>query len=154
MKKLIFQAALVWSMLALVVSGGLAAQDREVARDRDLVIALNDISATAQFYPVEIEGTRMEVFAVRAPDGTIRTAFNTCQSCYASGRGYYVQQGDRLVCQNCGQRFRLTQVEVRSGGCNPVPIFPANKTVTAETITIPKEFLREARGIFARWKRS
>jgi uncharacterized membrane protein len=131
-----------------------AAQNREVARDRDLVITLSDISSTAQFYPVEIEGTRMEVFAVLAPDGTVRTAFNTCQSCYASGRGFYVQEGDRLVCQNCQKRFRLSQVEVRAGGCNPVPIFAANKTVTAETITIRKEYLREQRGIFARWKRS
>jgi uncharacterized membrane protein len=150
MKKLIVSAAL----LALVVSGGLAAQSREVVRDGDLVISVRDISATAQFYPVEIEGTRMEVFAVQAPDGTIRTAFNTCQSCYTSGRGFYVQEGDRLVCQNCGRRFRLSQVEVQSGGCNPVPIFGANKTVTAGTITISREFLRGQKAFFARWKRS
>jgi uncharacterized membrane protein len=47
----------------------------------------------------------------------------------------------------------MSQVEVRSGGCNPVPIFPANKTVTETTITISKEFLTEAKAIFARWRR-
>jgi uncharacterized membrane protein len=47
----------------------------------------------------------------------------------------------------------MSQVEVRSGGCNPVPIFPANKTVTETTITISKEFLNEAKTIFARWRR-
>ncbi|MDR2053996.1 MAG: DUF2318 domain-containing protein, partial [Treponema sp.] len=91
--------------------------------------------------------------AVKAPDGTIRTAFNTCQVCYASGRGFYKQQGTVLVCQNCGNRFRMSQVEVRSGGCNLVPIFKNNKTVTDTAITIPQDFLKEARAIFARWKR-
>ncbi|MDR0551473.1 MAG: DUF2318 domain-containing protein [Spirochaetaceae bacterium] len=121
--------------------------------DRDVVIQISDITENAVFYPVDIEGTRLEVLAVKAPDGTIRTAFNTCQVCYGSGRGFYKQQGTVLVCQNCGNRFRMSQVEVRSGGCNPVPIFPQYKKVTEQTITISKDFLKEAKAIFARWKR-
>jgi uncharacterized membrane protein len=121
--------------------------------DRDLVIQVSELTENAIFYPVDIEGTRLEVLAVKAPDGTIRTAFNTCQVCYGSGRGFYKQQGTVLVCQNCGNRFRMSQVEVRSGGCNPVPIFAANKTVTNTTITISKEYLKEAKSIFARWRR-
>ena len=124
-----------------------------VAVDQDLVIPISDISATAKFYPVEIDGTKLEVMAVKAPDGTIRTAFNTCQVCYSSGRGYYKQEGSVLVCQNCGNRFGIYQVEVLSGGCNPVPIFPENKTVDAEKITISADFLAEAKGIFANWKK-
>jgi uncharacterized membrane protein len=73
--------------------------------------------------------------------------------CYRSGKGFYKQQGTVLVCQNCGNRFRMSQIEVRSGGCNPVPVFAANKTVTDTTITISKDFLKEAKSIFARWKR-
>jgi uncharacterized membrane protein len=140
-------------MLVALSFGAWAQSSRPVVRDQDLVILVSDISPTAQFYPVEIEGTRIEVLAVRAPDGTIRTAFNTCQSCYASGKGYYVQSGDRLVCQNCGKRFRLSQVEVSAGGCNPVPIFSQNKTVDSEKIVISKDYLKQAKGIFARWKR-
>jgi uncharacterized membrane protein len=127
---------------------------KPVVTDRDLVIPIADITENATFYPADIGGTRIEVLAVRAPDGTIRTAFNTCQVCYASGRGFYKQQGTVLVCQNCGNRFRMSQVEVRSGGCNPVPIVPAYKTVTETAITISKEFLNEAKAIFARWRRS
>jgi uncharacterized membrane protein len=122
--------------------------------DQDLVIRTAEVTENAIFYPVDIEGVRLEVLAVRAPDGTVRTAFNTCQVCYASGRGFYRQQGTVLVCQNCGNRFRMGQVEVRSGGCNPVPIFAANKTVTDTSITISKDFLKEAKAIFARWHRS
>ncbi|MDR2392705.1 MAG: DUF2318 domain-containing protein [Treponema sp.] len=127
---------------------------KPVIANQDLVIPLGEISENALFYPVDIEGTRLEVLAVKAPDGTIRTAFNTCQVCYASGRGFYKQQGSVLVCQNCGNRFRMSQVGIRSGGCNPVPIFPAHKTETNTAITISKDFLKEAKGIFARWRRS
>ena len=122
--------------------------------DGDLLIAISDISSTAKFYPVEVDGTKLEVIAVKAPDGTIRTAFNTCQVCYSSGRGYYKQEGNVLVCQNCGNRFGMDQVEVLSGGCNPVPIFPENKTVDAANITISGDFLAEAKGILANWKKN
>jgi uncharacterized membrane protein len=127
---------------------------RTVVVDRDLVIPISEVSPTAQFYPVEIEGVRMEVIAVKAADGTIRTAFNTCQVCYSSGRGYYKQEGNVLVCQNCGNRFRMNRIEVASGGCNPVPIFSENKTVSRDTITISRAFLRQAKSIFAKWKTS
>jgi uncharacterized membrane protein len=121
-------------------------------KDADLVIPIADITGTARFYPVEVEGTKLEVIAVETPDGVVRTAFNTCQVCYDSGRGYYKQDGDALVCQNCGNRFRMDQVETRAGGCNPVPIFPENKIVTESDITIPVGFLTEAKVIFANWK--
>jgi uncharacterized membrane protein len=147
------------ALFALAASGA-AAQTaalnvvKPAIADRDLVIPVAEVTANAVFYPVDIEGTRLEILAVKAPDGTIRTAFNTCQVCYGSGRGFYKQQGTVLVCQNCGNRFRMSQVEMRSGGCNPVPIFAANKTVTDTDITISKAYLKEAKQIFARWRRS
>jgi hypothetical protein len=142
-----------------------------------LVIPLSEVGANAVFYPVEVGGTRLEVLAVRAPDGSVRTAFNTCQVCYASGRGFYKQQGTVLVCQNCGNRFRMGQVGQRAGGCNPVPITADNRKTGDGTsaslpprpasaggrddgkwdegsITVPLPFLVKAKGIFANWSRS
>jgi uncharacterized membrane protein len=148
------------AVILLLVSGSFASAQsgqlnvvKPVIADRDLVITVSEVTENAIFYPVDIEGRRLEVLAVKAPDGTIRTAFNTCQVCYGSGRGFYKQQGTVLVCQNCGNRFRMGQVGLRSGGCNPVPILPANKTVTETTITISRDFLNEAKTIFARWRR-
>ncbi len=122
-----------------------------VAKNSDIVIPVKDITETAAFYPASINGTDLEVIAVKAPDGTIRTAFNTCQVCYNSGRGYYEQEGDQLVCQNCGNHFGMGEVEVTRGGCNPVPITSEYKKVDAETITISKDFLTEATVIFQNW---
>jgi uncharacterized membrane protein len=157
---LVFRSSFMIAALVFCGGGILSAQNtasentvKPAIADADLVIPIAEVGEAAVFYPVDIEGTRLEVIAVRAPDGTVRTAFNTCQICYGSGRGYYKQQGNLLVCQNCGNRFRMSQVEVRSGGCNPVPIFPANKTVDDKNIIIKKEFLIRAKGIFANWKR-
>jgi uncharacterized membrane protein len=153
----VFLLAVILSLCAvfeLIAQAGALNVVKPAITDKDLVIPLSDISENAVFYPVDIGGTRLEVLAVKAPDGTIRTAFNTCQVCYASGRGFYKQQGTVLVCQNCGNRFRMSQVEQRSGGCNPVPILAANKTVSDTSITIPKEYLTRAKEIFARWRRS
>ncbi len=135
-----------------------AGADREISgavtisSGESLVIPTADITTDTSFFPVEVDGTQMEVIAVKDSEGNIRTAFNTCQICYGSGRGYYVQSGNYLVCQNCGNRFSMDQVEIESGGCNPWPIFDENKTVTADGISISYDFLVEVRGIFANWK--
>lgn len=117
-----------------------------------LVIPIDEVTETVQFYPIEVDGTEMEVIAVKDSSGNIRTAFNTCQICFSSGRGYYVQDGDQIVCQNCGNRFSVDQIEVEVGGCNPYPIFDENKTVTDESILISYDFLKETTGVFANWK--
>lgn len=119
---------------------------------QDLVIPVSDISDKALFIPVKADGVNMEVIAVQAPDGSIRTAFNTCQVCFDSGKGYYKQEGDELVCQNCGNRFPMDEVEVTKGGCNPVPIPEELKIVTAESITIPYDLLQQAKELFSKWK--
>lgn len=125
---------------------------QEVVKDSDMVISLAEVTQEASFYPAEMNGIKLEVLAVKAPDGTVRTAFNTCQVCFSSGRGYYIQEGDELVCQNCGNRFGMDDVEVTRGGCNPVPISSEYKTVDRENITISKDFLTQATVIFENWK--
>ncbi|MEL7656912.1 MAG: DUF2318 domain-containing protein [Bacillota bacterium] len=118
----------------------------------DMVIPISDITNKASFYSYDELDSKMEVIAVKASDGTVRTAFNTCQVCYSSGKGYYEQEGDKLVCQNCGNTFGMDDVEVTKGGCNPVPIYDEQTKITDDTITIPKEFLEEAEVIFENWK--
>jgi len=127
-------------------------QRKPAVADRDLIIQISDITENALFYPVDIDGMKMEVLAVRAPDGTIRTAFNACRICYNSGRGFFVQEGAVLACQNCGRRYRMSQLERQAGGCNPEPIFPANKTVTESVITISRDYLKQTKLMFEKWK--
>ena len=118
----------------------------------DMTIPADELSGTPRFYAVEVEGTPMEVIALVAPDGTVRTAFNTCQVCYSSGRGYYKADGDELVCQNCGNRFTGDAVGIAGGGCNPVPIMEQERSERDGMIVIPGELLAKARTIFENWK--
>lgn len=127
-------------------------QEQEQEQGSDLVIPVSEVTETPSFYSVTLGDTDMEVIAVKASDGTIRTAFNTCQICYSSGRGYYELSGDQLVCQNCGNRFSVDQIQIESGGCNPWPIFDADKTVTDTSITISYDFLNDSEEIFSNWK--
>lgn len=123
-----------------------------VAQGESLVIPISEITDEASFYPIIVDGENMEVLAVRASDGTIRTAFNTCQSCYTSGAGFYRFVDGELVCNNCSFHFSPDQVEVTSGGCNPWPIFDENKSVTDDQISISYDFLSASKEIFANWK--
>ena len=109
--------------------------------DSGITIVKSSITDDATFFPYQAGDTYMEIIAIRASDGTVRTAFNTCQVCNGSGRAYYEQSGDVLVCQNCGNRFTVDQVEVVKGGCNPIPIFESSKQDDGETITIPGSYL-------------
>ena len=128
-------------------------ETEKIEKGDSLVIKTEDLSEDAEFYPVEVDGTEMEVIAVKDAKGTIRTAFNTCQICYDSGNGYYKQEGDKLVCQNCGNSFTMDQVGNTSGGCNPWPILEDDKTVTDDEIQISYDFLKKSLEIFANWKR-
>lgn len=130
-----------------------AAQDAAVVEDR-FIIQTADVGETASFYPVVVDGTQMEILAIRDESGRIRTAFNTCQSCYTSGNGRYAADGTELICQNCGFHFTAEQVGVETGGgCNPWPILDGDKTETADTIEISYDFLAASKDIFAHWSR-
>ena len=119
----------------------------------ELIIDKANITKTASFYPYESNGTYMEIIAVRANDDTVRTALNTCQVCYNSGRGYYEQLGNVLICNNCGNQFTINQIELIKGGCNPVPIVDDMKTENDTTIAINPESLAAFEPLFANWKR-
>lgn len=128
--------------------------DKNTAREGSaaIKIAKSQITSSASFFPYTVDGVNMEIIAVKATDGTIRTALNTCQVCYDSGRGYYIQEGLYLVCQNCGNRFHVDQVEKIKGGCNPIPVMAGDKSDLGDSIVISQDFAASQKQYFVRWK--
>lgn len=118
----------------------------------DLVIPVSELSETIRIYPVTVDGLQMEVLAAKDSDGTVRTAFNTCQVCNGSRKAYFVEEGDHVVCQNCGNSFGREDVGVLSGGCNPYPIFAENREDSEDSVRISYDYLSSASGLFERWK--
>lgn len=60
-------------------------------------------------------------FILKSSDGILRAAFDACDVCWPAGKGYY-QEGDHMVCRNCGRRFVSVLVNEVKGGCNPAPL--------------------------------
>lgn len=85
--------------------------------DNAIKIPLAEIDGTAQFF--EYDG--IEFFVIRAKDGSVRTAFNACDVCYRSKKGYR-QEGDDMVCNNCGNHYKISGLgtaNMKGGGCWP-----------------------------------
>ena len=73
----------------------------------------------AHFYKFESAGKEITFFAAKAADGSVKTAFDACDSCYKSKKGYE-QQGDKMNCKNCNQKFAIDRLGPNvTGGCNP-----------------------------------
>lgn len=67
------------------------------------------------------DGLSIKYFVLKSSDGVIRAAFDACDVCWVSGKGYY-QDGDYMICRNCGKRFASVKVNEVRGGCNPAPL--------------------------------
>jgi len=86
-----------------------------------LKIPLSELSGNAKWYNYNFDGVNIRFFAVKAQDGSIKTAFDACDICYASKKGYR-QEGDYMVCNNCGKRFLISNLGTENknpGGCWP-----------------------------------
>ena len=84
------------------------------------VQAFSDGQAQYFQYPAG-NGTSIRFFILKSSDGVIRAAFDACDVCWRAGKGYY-QEGDFMVCRNCGRRFASVKVNEVKGGCNPAPL--------------------------------
>lgn len=129
-----------------------AATSQAISEGGALEISRSELSTSIKIYSFTVDGLQMEVLAAKDEDGTVRTAFNTCQVCNGSPKAYFEEKGDSVVCQNCGNAFGRKDVGVLSGGCNPYPIFADIRDDTADTVRLSYDFLSGSSSLFARWK--
>lgn len=78
------------------------------------------------------KGVMVELFVVKSHDGIIRAAVDACDVCYRAGKGY-IQEGNVMICENCGMRFATDRINEVKGGCNPAPL---NRTVDGKNLMI------------------
>ncbi|MDA3851937.1 MAG: DUF2318 domain-containing protein [Spirochaetaceae bacterium] len=99
----------------------------------NVVIPLGEFDdGIAKYYRHEVNGTNVDFFVLRSSDGIVRAAFDACDVCYGSKRGYR-QEGDNMVCNNCGQRFASVRINEEKGGCNPSPL---ERTIQGDHLVI------------------
>lgn len=95
-------------------------------------------------YADAASGTTINYFILKSTDGIIRAAFDACDVCWRSGKGYY-QEGSTMVCRNCGRRFESVKVNEVQGGCNPAPLL---RTMEGDQVVIKVEDIRKGSGFF------
>lgn len=92
------------------------------AVDGEVHIPLSKVNdGAAHFYSYKTKGKSIQFFVVKSRDGVIRAAFDACDVCFPARKGYS-QDGDFMICNNCGRRFHSTRINVVEGGCNPAPL--------------------------------
>ena len=88
------------------------------------------------FFSVTINGVPVRFIVIKKPDGW-GTALDACRIC---GRAGYRQDGQNVICRNCGSAIYVPTIG-QAGGCNPVG-FPA--TAEGGTLVIHLTALQEA----------
>jgi high-affinity iron transporter len=91
----------------------LAAQNNEV---RIPLAELQD--ASVHFYTADVNDSVIRFLVIHQTNGDYATALDACQICGTAG---YRQEGQNVVCRNCGATIYLPSVG-ESGGCNPIPV--------------------------------
>ena len=84
-------------------------------------LPVGDIGPQAHFYAFQGKVNTIPFFVLKSSDGVVRAAFDACDVCYLAQQGFH-QEGDEMVCNNCGSRFPSARINAESGGCNPAPL--------------------------------
>lgn len=114
---------LILILASIFLTGFFGGKYKKV-KDNNGVIAIpiNELKdGNAQFYKYTFKDKEIKFFIIRTNDGSIRTAFDACDVCYPAKKGYS-QQGDFMICNNCGMRFHQSKIGIFKGGCNPSPL--------------------------------
>ncbi len=98
----------------------------------------------AHYYSFVDGGKAIDFFILKSSDGVVRAAFDACDVCFGARKGYR-QQGDLMICNNCGQQFPSVKINEIKGGCNPGPL---ERTVEGTDLVIRSTDIATGSGYF------
>ena len=136
----LFLMVMIFSVTAPLVNSNAEASfslfgTHKKIKDKDgrISIPLKDIDdGKAHYFQYKNGDSSVKFFVVKSNDGVIRAAFDACDVCYPEKKGYS-QDGDFMICNNCGRRFHSSRINVVEGGCNPAPL---KRAVLADQLII------------------
>ena len=151
-------------VLVAAIAGGYAVTVRQATAPAKVAAPVAPIADTVPVaasdmvsYPVSLfedgqarhfefqDGERtIRYFVIKSADGVVRSAFDACDVCWPSNKGYY-QEGDDMVCRNCGRKFASNLVNEVEGGCNPAPL---KRKVENGMLVIRPDDIRGGAGYF------
>lgn len=116
------------------------------AENGTVALPLHEIAdGRAHYYAYKAaDGTVIRFFALKSHDGVVRAAFDACDVCYKSDKGYR-QEGDNMVCNNCNQQFASDRINEVKGGCNPAPL---TRNIDGDRLLLSEQELLAGRRYF------
>jgi len=133
---------LILSLVALfIIIGCQSGKYEKVKPENGLVkIPISKISdGNIHYYEFQDGAKSVKFFVIKDNYGTIRAAFDACDVCYPEKKGYR-QEGDYVICNNCGQRFHESRINEVRGGCNPSPL---NRYIDGQYLVIKVDDIRK-----------
>ena len=96
------------------------ASARELTAQGNIVsIPLSELAdSNLHFYSATVDGTEVRFLVVHKRNGEYAAALDACEICGAAG---YRQEGDNIICRNCGAAIYAPSIG-DAGGCNPIPV--------------------------------
>jgi len=98
----------------------------------------------ARHYSFKAGNETIRYFVLKSADSVVRAAFDACDVCWPAGKGYF-QEGDNMVCRNCGRRFASNRINEVKGGCNPAPL---NRSVQGDQLVIKIDDILQGKPYF------
>jgi FTR1 family protein len=90
-----------------------------VAQNGQVTIPLSDLTdSSLHFYTADVNNTVIRFLVIHQTNGDFAVALDACQIC---GKLGYRQEGQNVVCRNCGATIYIPSIGDK-GGCNPSPV--------------------------------
>ena len=87
----------------------------------ELRVSISDVAGNrAKFFDYKLANNQpLRFFVVKSSEGDYRAALDACEVCAHAKKGYH-QEGDDMICNNCGKHFATALIGKVQGGCHPV----------------------------------
>lgn len=146
-------ALLVAASLALAGcgSGATATSQPGTLNGSEVEFSLANLNKGAQFFTYQTENGKVGLLAVKDSTGATRVALDTCQVCNGSPKAYFLEKGEVLQCQNCGNTFSYDIVGDASQGCEPMPLDNTSWHVDGDTLSVDETALENVAPLFSTW---
>jgi uncharacterized membrane protein len=150
-KHLVFAIAFIGILSFVVIIGLQQNPGQSVTAARqdgdNLVVKVAEVKPVAKFYYYSVNDIKIQFFVVLGFDNQPHIAFDACDVCYASKKGY-AHKDPYMECRNCGNTFLVDAIgtENLAGGCWPsyLPI-----TVSSGNILIKISDVTQKQYMFA-----
>jgi high-affinity iron transporter len=112
-------AAAILCVLVVISLAGEFVYGRAMAAPTPAAIPLSELTdQSLHFYTADVNGTVVRFLVIHQINGDYAVALDACQIC---GRAGYRQEGQNIICRNCGASIYAPSIGER-GGCNPIPV--------------------------------